>query len=138
MISFIDKNSYPEEMTDLLYDVVYSVLNCAKKGYSELSDAEKYAAMGLKGSERIQFRLYVEQGAETVAKLHRTYAEKSEINRKLQITYDEKFERGLEIKRLKKEISTIKKSRSYRIARIIGFPIRFFKKIVKKYTDRRQ
>lgn len=132
MLSFLEEYSFPEEMTGLLYDTVYSVLNCAKKGYGELSGAEKYAAMGLRGSERIQFRLFVEQGAETVAKLHRTYAEKSEINRKLQITYDEKFERGLEIKRLKKEIASIKKSRSYRLARMIGFPVRCFRKILNK------
>ncbi|MGN1166530.1 MAG: glycosyltransferase family 2 protein [Lachnospiraceae bacterium] len=132
MLSFIEENSYPEEMTELLYDTVYSVLSCAKKGYSELSDAEKYAAMGLKGSERIQFRLFIEQGAETVAKLHRTYAEKSEINRKLQITYGEKYDRGLEIKRLKKEIASIKKSRSYKLARIIGFPVRLVKRILNK------
>lgn len=65
-------------------------------------------------------------------KLQRTYAEKSEINRKLQITYGEKYERGLEIKQLKKELESVRKSRTYRLARMMGLPVRIFRKLVKK------
>lgn len=95
-------------------------------------------------SEEIQ-RVYIEKNdmrgklqkvydekSEINRKLQQTYSEKSEINRKLQITYDEKFERGVEIKRLKKEIEGIKKSKTYRLARWIGFPIRFIRKIIRK------
>lgn len=73
-----------------------------------------------------------DQKREINEKLQKTYAEKSEINRKLQITYGEKYDRGLEIKRLKKELESIKKSRSYKLARMIGFPVRLFRIIVKK------
>lgn len=74
-----------------------------------------------------------EQKREINEKLQRTYAEKSEINRKLQITYGEKYERGLEIKRLKKELDSIKKSRSYKLARIIGLPVRLLRNLIKKF-----
>ncbi len=67
-------------------------------------------------------------------KLQKTYAEKSEINRKLQVTYGEKYDRGLKIKSLEKEIASIKRSRSYRLARLIGFPVRCFRKIVKRLS----
>lgn len=73
-----------------------------------------------------------EQNRKTNEKLQRTYAEKSEINRKLQITYGEKYDRGLEIKKLKKEIESIKKSRTYRLARVFGAPVRFLRKLFKK------
>lgn len=131
---------------DILFDVLRSVLDNAKSGYHELSDAEKYASFGLKGKERIKFRIFIEEEATAHAgmkkayaekseinkKLQKTYAEKSEINRKLQITYREKYERGLKIKSLEKELASVKKSRSYRLARIIGFPVRMFRKMVKK------
>ena len=68
-------------------------------------------------------------------KLQNTYAEKSEINRKLQITYKEKYDRGLEIKYLNKELASIKKSKTYRLARIIGFPVRTVRKIMKKLQE---
>lgn len=132
MLEFIEIKDYPEEMTELLYDALSGVLNNAKKGYCKLSDAEKFAFMGLRGNERIQFRLFIEQDVQTYAKLHQTYAEKSEINRKLQITYGEKYDRGLEIKRLKKELDSIKKSRSYKLARFIGFPVRLLRRGIKR------
>ena len=57
----------------------------------------------------------------------------------LQRTYDEKFDRGVEIKRLKKELENSKKelsgvrnSKTYRIARAIGFPIRVARKLFRK------
>lgn len=68
-------------------------------------------------------------------KLQQTYKEKSEINRKLQITYNEKSERGLEIKNLNKIIEDIKKTRTYRLARILGAPVRLFRKIAKKIKE---
>lgn len=131
MLDFVEKLDFPEEMEELLYSTVDNVLNCAKKVYSELSDDEKYAFTKLKEKERILFRLFIEKDAETVAKLYRTYAEKSEINRKLQITYGEKYERGLEIKRLKRQIADIKKSETYRLARVIGSPIRLLRRLWK-------
>lgn len=140
MLGFVEgmefsKEDFSKEMTEMLYSVIENVLNCAKKGYNELTDNEKYTFVGLEGTERMLFRLFVEKDAETFAKLHRTYAEKSEINRKLQITYDEKYERGLEIKRLKKQVEDIKKSETYRLARIIGSPIRIARRFLKKVRE---
>lgn len=66
---------------------------------------------------------------EVYAKLHQAYAEKSEINRKLQVTYGEKYERGIKIKKLKKQIESIKRSKTYRLARIIGYPLRALRKL---------
>lgn len=87
-----------------------------------------------KENEKIGAKLqktYAEK-SEINAKLQKTYAEKSEINRKLQITYGEKYDRGLEIKRLNRELEAIKSSETYRLARIIGFPVRCLRKIIKK------
>lgn len=87
-----------------------------------------------KENEKINAKLqktYAEK-SEMNAKLQKTYAEKSEINRKLQITYGEKYDRGLEIKRLNKELEAIKSSETYRFARIVGYPIRCFRKLIKK------
>ena len=64
--------------------------------------------------------------------LQRTYAEKSEINRKLQITYKEKYDRGLKIKCLEQELEAIRGSETYRLARVIGFPVSVFRKIIRK------
>ena len=132
MIAFVQKFQYPSEMTYIVYDEIDRMLIAAKNGYNKLSDLEKCGAMGLDGIDRYFFHILIENDAEQYAKLHRTYAEKSEINRKLQITYGEKFDRGVEIKRLKKEISSIKKSKAYRLARIIGAPIRMLRKIKRK------
>ena len=78
--------------------------------------------------------LEIEQ-KEVKEKLQRAYDEKSEINRKLQQTYKEKSERGLEIKNLNKIIEDIKKTRTYRLARILGAPVRLFRKIAKKIKE---
>ncbi len=76
-------------------------------------------------------RTYREK-SEINRKLQITYGEKSEINRKLQVTYGEKFDRGLRIKSLEKELACIKGSRSYRLARVIGFPVRFFRRVIQR------
>lgn len=66
------------------------------------------------------------------SKLQKTYKEKSEINRKLQITYGEKYDRGQQIKRLEKELRDIKASETYRLARMLGAPVRCLRKILQK------
>lgn len=76
-------------------------------------------------------RTYREK-SEINRKLQITYGEKSEINRKLQVTYGEKLDRGLRIKSLEKELACIKGSRSYRLARVIGFPVRFFRRVIQR------
>ena len=64
--------------------------------------------------------------------MKRAFQEKSEINSKLQITYQEKYDRGLEIKRLKKELEAIKSSETYRLARVIGFPVRALRRALRR------
>lgn len=80
--------------------------------------------------EKLQ-RIYDEK-SELNHKLQKTYDEKSEINRKLQITYGEKAERGVKIKELNKQIEDIKNSRTYRLARLFGAPVRFLRKLTGK------
>lgn len=53
----------------------------------------------------------------------------NELNGKLQQTYQEKAERGIEIKELKAELSRIKNSRTYKLARALTAPVRKIKKI---------
>jgi len=79
-------------------------------------------------------RTYREK-SEINRKLQITYSEKSEINRKLQVTYGEKFDRGIRIKSLEKELASIKDSRSYRLARVMGFPFRFFRRMMKRIKE---
>ena len=146
MLAFLGKYSYPEEMTEILFGTLQGVLDLAKDIYNALPAEERWAAEGLPGAERIYYRFFVEKDAamrEKLARayaaksginatLQRTYQEKSEINRKLQITYGEKYDRGLEIKRLKKELDAVKSSETYRLARLIGLPVRIFRRIFRK------
>ena len=128
----------PEEelaAVDLLYRVLHNSRNC----FSQLSSDEKYAVMGLEPYERTIFKLYVSdldtlrnQHMEIKNKLFLTYDQKSEINRKLQLTYKENTKRGKEIKKLKKEKEKIKKSKDYRLGRMILRLPRKMKKILKK------
>lgn len=139
MLNFLDQHEeFSEDVIEAAFKALRGVLNNAKWQYHELSPEEKYASMGLGGTEKIRFQLYVEEEENAHAGMRKAYQEKSEMGRKLQITYDEKFERGLEIKRLNKELNRvnnelgrIKRSRSYRLARIIGFPFRVLRKIKK-------
>ena len=65
-------------------------------------------------------------------KLNEAYSQKSELNRKLQITYKEKYERGLEIKKLTKRLNRIEDSITYKIGKAITFiPILFCKGLVR-------
>lgn len=72
-------------------------------------------------------------------KLTLAYEQKSEINRKLQITYDEKFERGLQIKELKKQNEKLKKqkeeienSTTFKVGKLVMF----FPVLIKKVISR--
>ncbi len=146
MLSFVTRQGFPEEMTSVLYDTLRGVLDNAKSRYNELPEEEKYAYLGLEGMEQTLFRLFVEEEAiahagmkrayreksEINRILQKTYAEKSEINRKLQITYKEKYDRGVKIKQLERELEAIKESETYRLARMIGFPVRVIRKFIKK------
>jgi hypothetical protein len=152
MLKFIEENQFPEELSEALCEVMRGVSDNAKSCYTKLSDEEKYASMGLCGMERIYFKLYVEDETENFdrlkkayadkseinKKLQKTYAEKSEINRKLQVTYREKYERGLEIKWLKNELASIRESRTYKLARAIGLPVRLLRRIKKKIAGGRR
>lgn len=132
MLAFLNAHSFPEEMTELLYGTLCAVLDHAKIRYSALSGAEKCASMGLFGAEQIAYRIVIEGEALTHAKMKRAFQEKSEINSKLQITYQEKYDRGLEIKRLKKELEAIKSSETYRLARVIGLPVRALRRALRR------
>lgn len=129
---FVLEHEFPEEIADVLFLTLKGVIENARTQYNRLGKDERYASWGLYGPERALYRVWVEGEASSHEKLQKTYREKSEINRKLQITYDEKFERGVEIKRLNKELDRIKRSRSYRLARMIGAPMRLVRMIKKK------
>lgn len=150
MLSFIEGKEFDDVVWDAVNDIFKGVLYNIKKYFGNLTWQEQCAFDGLGRKERMLFDLFVQPDLDGLLalgktqrekdklnrKLEKTYAEKSEINRKLQITYGEKYDRGLEIKRLKKELETIKKSRSYRLARIIGFPVRMFRRAAKKMRQK--
>ena len=146
MLSFVEGRDFDADVWEAVSDILQGMLYNIKKYFRNLTWQEQHAFDGLGGRERMLFKLYVQpdlggfsalgkaqrEKSELNLKLRKTYAEKSEINRKLQVTYGEKYDRGLEIQRLKKELESIKKSRSYRLAHLIGFPIRMFRKAIKK------
>lgn len=146
MLSFIDGEELDSAGWDAASDILRGVLYNIKKHFGNLPWQEQRAFDVLGGKERMLFDLFVQpamdglpalgkaqrEKSELNRKLQKTYGEKSELNRKLQVTYGEKYDRGLEIKRLKKELETVKKSRSYRLARLIGLPVRVFRKMLKK------
>lgn len=134
MLRFLQKQDYPAEMTETLYSILNGVFRNIQDRYHALSEAEKHAFDGLKGTDRIEFRLYIEANAQMYGKMVRAVEQRQEKQRILQRTYDEKFDRGVEIKRLKKQIASIKKSRTYRLARLLGAPVRFVRKIKKAWT----
>lgn len=150
MLSFIEEKEFDDAVWDAVNDIFKGVLYNIKKYFGNLTWQEQCAFDGLGRKERMLFDLFVQPDLDGFLalgkaqrekdklnrKLEKTYAEKSEINRKLQITYGEKYDRGLEIKRLTKELETIKKSRSYRLARIIGFPVRMFWRAAKKMRQK--
>lgn len=86
-------------------------LMVARKKFAKFDENEKACALYLPLNIQKDFvhdvcsvsDLYVTKQA-----LHKAYEEKSEINRKLQITYKEKAERGEEIKQLKNENKKLK------------------------------
>ncbi len=132
MLGFLERRDLPEEIMEMVSGMLKGMLDNAKSRYNELTEEEKYARLGLEGKEYVLFRLFVSEEAAAYAGMKQAYREKSEINRKLQITYKEKYDRGLEIKRLKKELEAIRMSETYRLAGMIGFPVRIFRKIIKK------
>jgi glycosyltransferase involved in cell wall biosynthesis len=160
MLSFAQNLHVSNETGEMIYDVLKGVLHNAKTKYAKLSVQKQRVFVSLSGSEKLLFELCVQSGTEVSGsangickenailqqklqrtyaekseinrKLQQTYAEKSEINRKLQITYGEKYERGIEIKRLKRRIVSIQNSKTYKLARIIGFPVRMLRNMRKK------
>jgi hypothetical protein len=159
MEAFALEYPFDFETSEMIYDVLKGVLSNIKTNYESLTFLEQTVFWNLEPIDRMKFefciqsvnggglfqKIYLEklnlqrklqqtyaEKSEINRKLQQTYAEKSEINRKLQITYQEKYERGLEIKKLKKKIKTIKASKTYCLARFIGIPIRFFRKIQHK------
>lgn len=137
---------FDDETWEAVMDIFKGMLYNVRKYFDELTWQEQRAFELLDKRELLDFRLYVQpdfngfsalsqaqrEKSQLNRKLQKTYDEKSEINRKLQVTYKEKYDRGLEIKRLNKELDSVKKSRSYRLARIIAFPVRTVRKIVKR------
>ncbi|MCD8385251.1 MAG: glycosyltransferase [Clostridiales bacterium] len=140
----------PDTVSMLFYQMIVESIEKQEKlqqTYTEKSELNR----------KLQ-RIYAEK-SEINRKLQRTYAEKSEINRKLQITYGEKFDRGVQIKELnaqlnaskktqddlkrqlsqtrkqmkaaKKQNTAIKRSRSYRLGRILTWPVRKLKGLLR-------
>lgn len=90
----------------------------------------------------LYFQMEDSQLGELRDKLRKAWDEKSEINRKLQITYGEKAERGIEIKKLKEQIAKSNSElNSQTIAVNIKISSRFLKKVkgfLRKYIWRRK
>ncbi|MCD7754497.1 MAG: glycosyltransferase [Clostridiales bacterium] len=133
-----------------------------KKAYAEKSELNRKLQQACAEKYELNRKLQQAwaEKSELNRKLQKTYAEKSEINRKLQITYGEKFDRGVQIRELKaqlkaakkaqadlkkqlnqtkkqlkaskKQNASIKRSTSYRLGRILTWPVRRLKRLWKR------
>lgn len=127
-----DQCTLSEDFESTAFDIVGRVLMNARDNFLKLDDAEKYTVYGLPVGQRSLFKFYISDYANmknswniSQSKLRKTYAEKSEINRKLQITYKEKAERGIKIKALEQRVNYLEHSTTYKIGRIITWiPLR--------------
>ena len=127
-----DQCTLSEDFESTAFDIVGRVLMNARDNFLKLDDAEKYTVYGLPVGQRSLFKFYISDYANmknswniSQSKLRKTYAEKSEINRKLQITYKEKAERGIKIKTLEQRVNYLEHSTTYKIGRIITWiPLR--------------
>ena len=96
-------------------------------GLQDRLDVEIYKSK----TAQIKLRKAYDDKSEINAKLQKTYAEKSEINKKLQMTYAEKSDLNSKLQSAYKEMAQrgeelkrIKGSYSYRIGRMITWPVR--------------
>lgn len=134
-----DSQSVVEERRRSLQRRFWNLSWRERKIFEEIPEDMKenfYVCLKLPNDYELEIEFLNDQIKELERRLQRTREHREEINNKLQITYDEKFERGLkineqkqEIKNLKKELGKIKKSRSYKLARVIAIPIRVLRKI---------
>lgn len=100
-------------------ELLHRIMHSAQNSFGNVEQEEQMAVMGLSKKMQMLFRLYVaEIGClkkslvSTRENLKKTWDEKSEINRKLQITYKEKAERG-------KKIKELEHSTTYKVGKII-------------------
>lgn len=115
MYELIEKYSSLRKNIEAL-NILYRQLDYAKSIFAGLDEEEQYSYMVLEEFEKNLFKLYIsdsvkyrKEKVEIYEKLQTAWDEKSSINRKLQITYKEKAERGIEIKKLKKEKKDLEK-----------------------------
>ncbi len=88
-------------------DIPYRIFSNSVRIYNTMDPMERYYFYGLNPEEYYIFMAIIfnphNREKDNYCRLKQTYAEKSEINAKLQITYREKAERGIRIKELEKE-----------------------------------
>lgn len=97
--------SCEEETKAGLYAVVLRVLGNAVTQYKNCSPSERERYLSLTESERYDFYTVVVRAAAGDLRGEKIKAEKAELGRKLQKTYDEKAERGIRIRQLEEELA---------------------------------
>lgn len=102
MEEFVRSHEFSEETGEELFQTLNGIKNSTRAKYNRLQNEEKYAFWGLPCAERVLFRVLVE----------------SEVRQEKK-----------KVKRLKKELNRLKVSRSYRLARVIGAPMRMMRKM---------
>lgn len=130
LYEFYCEKNFSDTTNDVVWLKLRQIMHNGLTSYRRIEDPyQKLYYLALPTKEMTMFyELFVESERQ-LADVKETLIETKRI---LQRTYDEKFDRGVEIKRLNKQIQGIKKSRTYRLARFFGFPIRVLKRIKKK------
>jgi glycosyltransferase involved in cell wall biosynthesis len=98
-----------------LQDILYRIIANARDTYIRIPELERQWFVFMDSEKYYFFLVLVYNTANAKIekdyiqnRLNQTFREKSEINRKLQITYGEKRERGVQLKEVKKELKEIR------------------------------
>lgn len=108
MEEFVRSHEFSEDIEEELFQALNGIKNSAKKQYQRLKREEKYAFLGLPCSERVLFRILMENDIRKEKK---------------------------KVKTLRKELDKVKNSRSYRLARAVSAPVRMLKMMKKRMIN---
>lgn len=137
LYEFLFDKNYEERVNEAVWLKLRQIAHNGMASYTKIEDvSQQYYYLALPTREMIMFQSLFVDNRLQLLDVKETLKETKVI---LQRTYDEKFDRGVEIKRLKKELensqkelSGVRNSKTYRIARAIGFPIRVARKLFRK------
>ena len=147
LYELIEENKYSGVTAEAFWLKFRQIVHNGMASYMKIENAyQKYFYLALPTKEMVIFYALFIENQRQLTDVKETMKETKRI---LQRTYDEKFDRGVEIKQLKKELAETRKeltktqkkltgithSITYRAARIIGSPIRMIRKLLRRTKE---